>query len=548
MVLRIKLAVGLSADRALCLVLAGRRPAGAVFGFGAGAAVHRAFTGVRAVAVGYPFTVGMPVVYRYGHFGGVARLIGDDDSLLAVRRREDKAAVFVKRDLRAVYGDGVYILLVNGERLCLAIGLAVLNAGDNGDCSVKHDAVCVNVGSVSAGIGQFCINNILVIGIDTERCGICRKGHSRKFRFGKRLFAQQVFNCHRLAAVVSGRNSYRLRILKEQTEGDGVEERLPAVFADLDFAGGLFAVFPLCGDCDAFGGHGRGNRLIPTDEGITLSCRVGRRGNLRAVLLRDGRDGAAAAGVKGDGVLVDPPLRRDGQVFGGHGGGNRLIPTDEGITLSCRVGRCGNLRAVVLRDGRDGAAAVGVKGDGVLIYGPSGRQGHVLRHSGVEVILRIVQIPVRELITLSAGYIRLNSFLARLDDLRGIGSTQSPVSIGHGGGGDVGLRGVGRVVDHIAGIDGLTAELGVLVHGQPAIVCAAGDMALRGDRAVERAAGEVAAEFLPRCAHVPIRVRHGDAAMENTAPYVALAGDVAGKDRGRLPVRVVDGVGGLYGV
>ena len=73
-------------------------------------------------------------------------------------------------------------------------------------------------------------------------------------------------------------------------------------------------------------------------------------------------------------------------------------------------------------------------------------------------------------------------------------------------------------------------------------------MALRGDRAVERAAGDVAAEFLPRCAHVPIRVRHGDAAMENTAPYVALAGDIAGKDRGRLLVRVVDGVGGLYGV
>ena len=149
---------------------------------------------------------------------------------------------------------------------------------------------------------------------------------------------------------------------------------------------------------------------------------------------------------------------------------------------------------------------------------------------------------------MSAGYIRLNSFLARLDDLRGIGSTQSPVSIGHGGGGDVGLRGVGRVVDHIAGIDGLAAELGVLFQSQPVIVCAAGDMALRGDRAVERAAGEVAAEFLPRCAHVPIRVRHGDAAMENTAPYVALAGDIAGKDRGRLPVRVADGVGGLYGV
>ena len=36
--------------------------------------------------------------------------------------------------------------------------------------------------------------------------------------------------------------------------------------------------------------------------------------------------------------------------------------------------------------------------------------------------------------------------------------------------------------------------------------------------------------------------------MENTAPDVALAVDIAGKDRGRLLVRVVDGVGGLYGV
>ena len=47
----------------------------------------------------------------------------------------------------------------------LRIGLAVLNAGDNGDCCVQHDAVCVNVGNVSAGIGQFCINNILVMGL-----------------------------------------------------------------------------------------------------------------------------------------------------------------------------------------------------------------------------------------------------------------------------------------------------------------------------------------------------------------------------------------------
>ena len=181
----------------------------------------------------------------------------------------------------------------------------------------------------------------------------------------------------------------------------------------------------------------------------------------------------------------------------------------------------------------------------VVAHRPLGCQGHVSRHSGVEVILRVVQIPVRELITLFAGYIRFNGRLALLDDLLCVFA--AAVLIGHGDRRAVGVGDVGLVIDYSAGVHGLAAELGVLVHGQPAIECAAGDMALRGDRAVERAAGEVAAEFLPRCAHVPIRVRHGDAAMENTAPYVALAGDVAGKDRGRLPVRVVDGVGGLYG-
>ena len=47
----------------------------------------------------------MPVVDRYAHFGGVARLVGDNDFLPAVCRRENKAAVFVKRDLCAVYAD-----------------------------------------------------------------------------------------------------------------------------------------------------------------------------------------------------------------------------------------------------------------------------------------------------------------------------------------------------------------------------------------------------------------------------------------------------------
>ena len=490
----------------------------------------------------------MPVIDRNGHFGCVARLVGDNDPLPAVCRSKGKAAVFVKRDRRAVYGDGIHIFLVDRDCLCLAIGLAVLYALDYGACSVQHDTVRANVVRIARLIGQSHIDNVFVIGGNAERCGVRREGHAVKRRLGQLLIGQQIFNRNRLAAVVGGVYRHRLRVLKEQPEGDIVEERFPAVLADFDFARWLFAVFPLGRDGHILGGHGRGNFRLPAHEGVAGFGGSCGGGDGRAVVLRNGCDRAAAVRVKGHGVLVDAPLGRDGHVLGGHGRGNFRLPAHEGI--AGLAGSCGgvNCRVVTLGDGVDGAAAVGIKGDGVRIRRPLGCQGHVSRHSGVEVILRIVQIPVRELITLSAGYIRLNSFLARLDDLRGIGSTQSPVSIGHGGGGDVGLRGVGRVVDHIAGIDGLTAELGVLVHGQTAVVGAAGDMALRGDRAVERAAGEVAAEFLPRCAHVPIRVRHGDAAMENTAPDVALAVDIAGKDRGRLPVRVVDGVGGLYGV
>ena len=55
--------------------------------------------------------------------------------------------------------------------------------------------------------------------------------------------------------------------------------------------------------------HGRGNCRVPTGEGIAFSCRVGRRGDGCTVVLRDGRDGTAAGGVEGDGILIDLPLR-----------------------------------------------------------------------------------------------------------------------------------------------------------------------------------------------------------------------------------------------
>ena len=56
-----------------------------------------------------------------------------------------------------------------------------------------------------------------------------------------------------------------MRVLKEQTEGDVVEERFPTVLADFNFARGLFAVFPQRLDCDVSGdGHGGVHRILRT--------------------------------------------------------------------------------------------------------------------------------------------------------------------------------------------------------------------------------------------------------------------------------------------
>ena len=140
--------------------------------------------------------------------------------------------------------------------------------------------------------------------------------------------------------------------------------------------------FPLCGDSHIFGRHGRRNCLVPTHKGITFSCRVGGGGNIRSVVLCDGGDGTTAVGIKGDGVRINLPLRFDRHVLRGHGRGNRFVPADEGITFSCRVGRSDNRRAIVLRNGCDGTATCGIKGDGVRINLPLRFDRHVLRGHG----------------------------------------------------------------------------------------------------------------------------------------------------------------------
>ena len=72
-----------------------------------------------------------------------------------------------------------------------------------------------------------------------------------------------------------------------------------------------------------------------------------------------------------DQVQIAGPLGLDDHILRGHGGGDRLVPAVKTIARLGRILGRGDGRAVILRDGRDHAAAVGVKGDGVLVLFPS---------------------------------------------------------------------------------------------------------------------------------------------------------------------------------
>ena len=140
--------------------------------------------------------------------------------------------------------------------------------------------------------------------------------------------------------------------------------------------------FPLCFNRYILRRHGFGDFLIPSLKGITFSCRVVRGGNFRTVVLCNGCNLTSAVGIKGYGILIDFPLCFNRYILRRHGFGDFLIPTLKGITFSCRVGRGGNCRAVVLCNGCNLTSAVGIKGYCVLINFPLCFNRYILRRHG----------------------------------------------------------------------------------------------------------------------------------------------------------------------
>ena len=160
---------------------------------------------------------------------------------------------------------------------------------------------------------------------------------------------------------------------------------------------------PLGGDGHIPGRHGGGNGLIPAGKGVACFGRVGRGGNGRAVVLLNDDILPAVFRLKGDGVLVDLPLGGDGHILSRHGGGNGLIPAGKGIACFGGIGRGGDGSTIILGNGSDLAAAGGIKGDGVPVDLPLCRQGQVFGHRCLKVPFAFAVVPADEGIALFSG-------------------------------------------------------------------------------------------------------------------------------------------------
>ena len=152
---------------------------------------------------------------------------------------------------------------------------------------------------------------------------------------------------------------------------NGRNDRAAVDVAAVEIKGRGVELIPDCRDGQVLAGHRFGQGGIPAAEDKAVLRRIRGRRDRRAGSLRDRRDRAAAVRVKGDGGV--DPLRRDGQVLGGHrfGQGGRPAVEDEAFLRRVRGRR--DRRACNLRDRRDRAAAVGIKSDG---------GGHPLRRDG----------------------------------------------------------------------------------------------------------------------------------------------------------------------
>ena len=200
--------------------------------------------GYRSGAVAVVVVGGVAAVDRYGQLGFVAGLVGHDDGLHACGRGEQELAAAVQKHGVGVDRDRIHIFLGDGDGLGLAVDLAVLHTADDGTYGVQNDPVGADIRNQVGAVSKSRIDDIRIVGGDGKGVGIIGKGPGLEVGCGEILLAEQIRDADGIAAVIACGDGHVLLAVKEQAEGDVMEEAAPLVLADLDLAGGRLGIPP----------------------------------------------------------------------------------------------------------------------------------------------------------------------------------------------------------------------------------------------------------------------------------------------------------------
>ena len=146
-----------------------------------------------------------------------------------------------------------------------------------------------------------------------------------------------------------------------------------------------------------------GERLVPTGEGVALACRNSRSDCRRVPIDGLGLERRAVPVLEGDGVLVDTEQCRYSHVCFDMIEG--LVPTGEGVALTCRNNRSRSRRVPVNGLRLERRTVPVLEGDGVLV------DGVLCRYNDVTLNISIVSVPTGEGVTLACRISRRRSTL-----------------------------------------------------------------------------------------------------------------------------------------
>ena len=146
--------------------------------------------------------------------------------------------------------------------------------------------------------------------------------------------------------------------------------------------------FPCCLKAHAINRHDCGNFcfvalcIYPTCKCITFLSGVSRYGYCRIVILSNSLNSTAAVGIKGNRVLIDCPLSSNRYISCRHCFGKCRFPAIKGVTFLSGVSRCSYSCTKVLSDRSNRCIACVFKGDRVLLNLPLCSDCYILGRHG----------------------------------------------------------------------------------------------------------------------------------------------------------------------